>query len=409
MKILFAPQSTSLTHVGRSLTLARALAERGHDITFAGESRFLQNPDFIGEPFFRFVELQDIPASVVIRKTQAAQGLSTSQMINDLINIEISFLRQENFDLVVGDLRPTIFISAMLSETPSVSLLNVRWFPKMYARSFIAPGTLRTPSEWHEELAPLSPEERAERIVWLNQAAVAEPFNEPMQKLGLPPVEYYCDLLEGDLNLFLDTAFFAPTIGLQEGFHQIGPIFWHPPWEAPKWIDDLPLDPPLVYVTYGSFTPQDLFIETIKMLKRKDVQVVVHTMRQRPPLPDLPPNVRVVEEMRDERIFSKAAFVICHAGNQTVYEAIRGSAPLLCVASHVGQEFVAEDVRRLRMGLSCTTDSILEDPRRLERLFDELMERRSEFTKRMQLAHDDLLCHNGVETAIARIEETFGV
>ena len=409
MKILFAPQSTSLTHVGRSLTLARALSERGHDITFAGEARFLQNPDFIGEPFFRFIELQDLPASVIIRKTQAAQGLATSQIINDLIDLEISLLRQERFDLVVGDLRPTIFISAMLSETPSVSLMNVRWFPKMYARSFTSPTTLRVPAAWNEQLATLSQEERAERIVWLNQTTVAQPFQEPMRRLGLPPVEYYCDLLEGDLNLFLDTAFFAPTIGLQEGFHQIGPIFWHPPWEQPRWIDDLPLDPPLVYVTYGSFTPQDLFVETIKMLKKKDVQVVVHTMRQRPPLADIPSNVRIVEEMRDERVFNKAAFVMCHAGNQTVYEAIRGSAPLLCVASHVGQEFVAQDVRRLRLGLSTTVDSVAEDPRRLERLFDELLERRSEFSKRMQLARDDLLCHNGVETAIARIEETFGV
>ena len=409
MKILFAPQSTSLTHVGRSLTLARALSERGHDITFAGEARFLKNPDFIGESSFRFIELQDLPASVIIRKTQAAQGLATSQIINDLIDLEISLLRQEHFDLVVGDLRPTIFISAMLSETPSVSLMNVRWFPKMYARSFTCPTTLRVPAAWNDQLANISQEERAERIVWLNQTTVAQPFQEPMRRLGLPPVEYYCDLLEGDLNLFLDTAFFAPTIGLQEGFHQIGPIFWHPPWETPKWLDDLPLDPPLVYVTYGSFTPQDLFVETIKMLKKKDVQVVVHTMRQRPPLADIPSNVRIVEEMRDERVFNKAAFVICHAGNQTVYEAIRGSAPLLCVASHVGQEFVAEDVRRLRLGLSTTVDSVAEDPRRLERLFDELLERRSEFSKRMQLARDDLLCHNGVETAIARIEETFGV
>ncbi len=408
MKILFAPQSTSLTHVGRSLSLARALHEQGHEIVFIGQKRFLANPRFVGEPFFEFVEMREVPAAVIIRRTQAAHGLHSSDTIRQVVKEGMDILRSQKPDLMIGDLRPTMFVAARAVGVPSVSLLNVRWFPKLYARPFPYPSTLRIPRAWKEEIEGLPEKKRAEKIVWLNQATVAEPFAPVLKDLGLEPVEYYCDLLEGDLNLLLDTAFFAPTVPLDDNFHQVGPIFWHPPWDDPEWLFEIPSSPPLVYVTFGSFAADGLFVRTAEALAERDVQAVIHTMRQEPPLEGLPERIRVVKEMKDEKIFSRASFVISNGGNQTVYESIWGSAPMLCVASHVGQEFVAEDVQRLGLGLKLTILDVENDPKAVSKALDELFERKDEFAERIKLAKEDLACYDGLNTSVERILERFG-
>ena len=58
-KILFAPASTFLFHVGRSLGLARELKKRGHHIIFVGAPQYLQNPAIVPPGEFDFHKLAD--------------------------------------------------------------------------------------------------------------------------------------------------------------------------------------------------------------------------------------------------------------------------------------------------------------------------------------------------------------
>lgn len=327
-KILLMANDVTLAHLGRPLQLGKHLHDNGYEVILAASpesARFLDG--FPGR--VHFLE----PTG----KTQFIENLANGRPVFDFPRLlryeeeDERILSSYRPDLVIGDFRITLSISARRQRIPYATITNAYWSPHL-SPHFVVPDL--------PMVRYLG--------VGISQALfnLARPFAfayhcQPMNALrrhfGMP-TEY--DLrniyTEADLTLFSDVP---DLYGISDtsipDASFLGPIPWSPEIPRPAWWNQLNPDIPVIYLTLGSSGDGTLLPRLVSALQRSDCQLLVASAGAK----ELPTHERVycADYLPGKDVVSLASLVICNGGSPTSSQALSNGVPVVGVPGNLDQ------------------------------------------------------------------------
>ena len=252
--------------------------------------------------------------------------------LRSYVQEDLAVLDEIRPDVVVGDFRLSLSVSARLKNVPYLTISNAYWSP------------------YYREKYPL-PE--VEPVSWLGLTLgnlvfqAVRPFafayhTRPMNRLrreyglaslGLDLRRIYTD---ADYTLYADLPTLMPLQGAPDNHVFLGPIVWSPSSPLPPWWNDLPDDRPLVYVTLGSSGRSDLLGPTLAAVSGLPVAVLAATAG-RVQLDSVPGNVYLADFLPGEEAARRASLVICNGGSPTTQQALVHGKPVLGIPSNLDQ------------------------------------------------------------------------
>jgi UDP:flavonoid glycosyltransferase YjiC (YdhE family) len=350
IRILFVVEAVSLSQVVRLAALARALDPSRYEVHFAS-ARF-DELIFAGTSFARH-EIFSLPASVVDRLVARGRRPYDRRTLARYVREELALIDRVRPDVVVGDLRLSLAISAPLSGVPHACLINAYWSPHALRAGFPLPdhpivrllGVDLAAKHFHKALP----------FVFRH---FARPVNQLRRAHGLPELGGLPEILtHGDYTLFADVPSLVPTGPLPPGQAFLGCIPWSPPVELPPWWRDLDPMRPTVYVTMGSSGAIDRLPVIVDAAASAGCQVLVATAG-RVALTGAPPRVYVADYLPGHLAARRASVVVSNGGATTGYQALAEGRPVLGVPFNLDQYLATDAIARAGAGLLLRAGSL---------------------------------------------------
>jgi UDP:flavonoid glycosyltransferase YjiC (YdhE family) len=348
-RILFIGEGVTLAHVTRPYLLARALDPERYEVFLATPptyTKLLDTRDIRLEP------LTSIPSEQFLRVLSRGRPLYNYATLSRYLQDDLELLDRIKPDLVVGDFRLSLAVSAPLAGVPYAALTNAHWSP------YAAIRQLPIPEHISVHLFGV----RASQFVFdcLQPAILAthaRPLNQLRKRHGLPPLG---DLREtytyGDHTLYLDTPGLIPTHNLPKNHHYLGPAIWSPDIPLPEWWKHVPEDRPTIYVTLGSSGQVNTLPSLLEALSSLLVNVIVATAGRA--ITDLYSNCYSSEYLPGIEAAKHANLVICNGGSATVYQALAQGTPVLGIPANLDQHLTMAYVTKTGAGISIRSDML---------------------------------------------------
>ena len=352
-RILFVAEGVSLAHVTRPLVLARSLDTNLFEIHFActsGYESILKNLPA------RFWPITSISSDQFLKSLSAGSPLYDRATLHSYVKEDLRVLTNIRPDLVIGDFRLSLSVSASQYGVPYAAITNAYWSDFSVMKHYPVPelpitrilGAALAGAIFH-------------RIQPWVFAYHARPLNEVRRDYGMAPLE---NLLQtytnGDHILYADIPELFPTVTLPENHHYIGPIFWVPEIDLPDWWSELDDQKPIVYVNLGSSGPVHVLPILLRALAGMPLTVALATAG-RWTTGALPANVWSTDFLPGDQVVNRAKLVICNGGSPTVYQALRGGVPVLGIASNMDQHLMMQAVVREGAGILERSDAATVD------------------------------------------------
>ncbi|KAA1250517.1 glycosyltransferase [Mycobacterium simiae] len=351
-RILFIAEAVTLAHVVRPFVLARLLDPSRYEVHFACDPRFNK---LLGPLPFSHHPIHTIPSERFLRNLTHGRlfFFYNIRTLNKYIAEDSRVLAEVAPDLVVGDLRMSLSVSARLAGIPYISIANAYWSP--YARRrFPLPEVL-----WTRILGV-----RLVRLVYRLERPIifalqCLPLNWVRRKHGLPSLGWnLCRIFtEGDYTLYADVPELVSTYDLPANHHYLGPVLWSPAGKSPAWWDALPTDRPIVYVTLGTSGGRNLLQVVLDAMADLPVTVIAATAN-RSDLSHVPSNVLVAEYLPGEAAAARSAVVVCNGGSLTTQQALVAGVPVVGIASNLDQHLNMEAIERAGAGMLLRTERL---------------------------------------------------
>jgi len=328
-RVLFFAEAVTLAHVARPVALAKVLQQRGMDVHLAHDPRYR---DLLGELAVTEHAIHSITPQ------QFMQALATGSPLYDLATLhayvqeDLGIIAAVQPDIIVGDFRLSLAVSARIAGIPYVALTNAYWSPYCQ-QSYTVPDLPLTQS-----LGPTL----AQWIFSVARPLVFAMHCLPMRRLcrrhGLPGPGFDLRAVytAGDYTLYVDIPELYRMKALPHTHRFIGPVGWSPDMPLPPWWNALPQGVPVVYVTLGSSGRASLLPELVTALGKTDVVALVSTAGA--PVPQaLPANVYAATYLPGDEAVKRASLVVCNGGSPTTHQALAAGVPVLGVATNLDQ------------------------------------------------------------------------
>ncbi|MBL0059682.1 MAG: glycosyl transferase family 1 [Elusimicrobia bacterium] len=343
-KVLFMPGSFSLAHVGRLISLAESLPSDSYEVVFACEER---DQRFIPARFGRR-RATSLRAEEFRRRLEKGHPLIDAPFLRRQVAEDIHLLKSLRADLVVGDFRPSLSISASVAGVPYMNVVNAHWSP-WSKEPFQVPALLDImPVQW---MGFRFGKKFLDSIIPLVFRLHSRAFNRVRREHGLAALPH--DLRgvysAGDYTAYADLPDLAPTPGAPAGHRHIGPVLWEPDVPLPPWWADLPTDKPLVYLSAGSTGRTDFLTNVLAALADMPVTVAVATAGRTTVAP-VAGRVFVAEYLPGLPLCQRAALAINNGGAGGVTQALTAGIPVLGIAANMDQCMVMKPVARSGAG-----------------------------------------------------------
>ncbi|MBI2424789.1 MAG: glycosyltransferase family 1 protein [Candidatus Hydrogenedentes bacterium] len=328
LKIVIFPLGFGLAHVGRTVVIARALRDLGHDVVFAGE-----DPDHPRSKLdhaiaagFRVVRAKEpqqhwawdrfhdygiwITLWDVLRTSEWAP---LDQIVDDIIRV----CHEEKPDLILGDASVGVSTAGHILGIPAAGVLN------SYNAYFIRPW------RFHWFL-----------VYFLDRFILAPIRKRVYVKYGVKPVcairlLQNMPLLSPDLE-----AFHTHHPGFAQ-WQAIGPIVAEPPCELPPWFDELSDGTPNIYITMGSTgLLEGLLRRSYALFATAPYRFIVTTGGQvsEACMAEAPANFRFATYAPGSKLLEHCEAMVYHGGNGSMYQALAAGVPMVALPSHLEQK-----------------------------------------------------------------------
>lgn len=347
-RILFMAEAVTLAHVARPMVLAAALEPDSYQVIFACDPRYKR---FFSHVPWTLRPISSISSERFLDALAHGRPIYDTATLRQYVREDVALLEELRPDLVVGDFRLSLSVSARTVGIPYMTITSAHWSP--FAR-------LRFPLPGHPmtrvlglPLARLAfhlarPFAFAYHCLPLNQ--VRREYRLPF--LGLDLRRVYTD---ADCTLYADIPEMVPTYDLPRHHHYLGALLWSPPESFPDWWGRLPENRPVIYVTLGSSGQGTLLPVVFRALAEMPYTVVAATAGQ--PLPDSAPgNAFVANYLPGEAAAARSSLVICNGGSATSQQALAAGVPVLGIASNMDQFLNMQMLERLGAGLLIRAD-----------------------------------------------------
>ena len=352
-RILFFAEAVTLAHVTRPLVLAQSLDPSRYEVHFACAEEF----DFVfpKDPTFTRWTINSISSKDFIKSLASGARLYNKATLSNYINEDIALINKIKPDVIVGDFRLSLSVSASLCKIPYVALTNAHWSP--YSQE-------NYPLPDHP-LSKLLGYTLVNYLFQLVRPAIfkyhALPLNQLRLKFRLKPLG---DLRQvythGDYTLYFDVPELIPTNHLPENHRYIGPLIWSPETPLPAWFVDLNKIKPNIYVTLGSSGAAEKLPDVVSILSELDVNIIIATAG-RSYIPTSK-NIYVENYLPGSKVIEMCDLVICNGGSATAYQALSQGVPVLGIASNMDQHLTMSYIEKSGAGILLrpeqTSDSI---------------------------------------------------
>ena len=348
-KILWVAEAVTLAHIARPLAVQRSLPAEGWLSTIACDARAQRFLDgFDGE----FVSLASIEPERFLGALRHGKPVYDAPTLRNYVKADLEVIGRVKPDLVIGDFRLSLSVSARLANVPYATIANAYWSP------YYRPGTWPVPELplTHRLPLPLArPLFRCARSIAF--ALHTRPLNHIRKEFGLPPLgtdlrRVYTD---ADFVLYADLPEVFPLEDLPANHRFIGPALWEPATPFPAEWATLPADRPLVYVTMGSSGTAALLPSIVAALGALPVTSMVATAG-RARLREYPPNVLVADMLPGIEAARRSNLVVCNGGSLACYQALSAGVPVIGIASNLDQFLNMQALERIGAGLTLRAD-----------------------------------------------------
>jgi len=353
-KILFVAEAITLAQMVRLVSLSRALDRDRYDVHFASS----QFPEFVfgGLQITRW-PLWGLSSKEALGRIASGKRLYSARVLRKYIESDRIAINAVKPDLIVGDLRWSLAVSAPSSGIPVASLINAYWSPYAERDGFPLPE--------HPIVRLLGVRMAGQyfpRVIPKVFAHFAAPLNQERERAGLPPIGSLLEVLTfGDHTLYADPPELIATRNLPATHHFLGPVLWTAPGELPAEWGANPARPP-VYVTLGSSGADATLPAVLAGLEKLDVDVLLATAGRAAPQ-KLPGNVRVAPFVDGAAACSRARVVVHNGGSSTGYQALAAGRPVLGIPANFDQYLATERIDAAGAGLmlrsgTCKPDEV---------------------------------------------------
>jgi UDP:flavonoid glycosyltransferase YjiC (YdhE family) len=304
-------------HVFPAISLGRALARRGHEVTIETWEERRQAVEGAGLGFAAAEEYRMFPPP----DPDSAEGAHAAEAARALLPL-------------LEEMRPDAVISDILTLAPALAA-EVAGVPRATLIPHIYPVV--EPGLPFFAVGLRAPRTRLGRRAWRAGRRALEvglkhgrrDLNRQRERLGLPPLERFHGGISPELALVATFPHLEYPRRWPRGVEITGPMTFEQP--HPK-IDLPDGDEPLVLVAPSTAhdSGNHLVRTALAALAREPVRVVAttnHVVPQRPI--EVPPNAVLVDWLSYSQLMPAAALVISHGGHGTVCRALGAGTPLL--------------------------------------------------------------------------------
>lgn len=342
--VLLVAEAVTLAHFARVVTLAKALDPSAYEIVVASDPRYT---GLEAQRGYAFHPLRSISASEFAQALAHGKPLYSVETLTSYVEDDLALLDQVKPDLIVGDFRLSLAVSAPLRKIPYAAVVNVYWSP--FAEIVYPVPDLPMTRILGVGLA----QKLFDSIRPMVFALHARPLNHVRRQYQLPPLgqDLRTAYTWGDYTLYADVPELVPTRPLPSNHRYLGPPLWSACAPLPDWWDRLPEDKLIVLLTLGSSGQADLLPIALSALSELPITVIAATARKID-LPDVPANAFVADYLPLDRVMQRSSLVICNGGSLTTYQALSYGLPILGICSNMDQLLNMGAVERLGAGLS---------------------------------------------------------
>ena len=358
--MLFVGEGSTLAHAARCLALAAALPRTRYEAILALPERYRQWVP----PHVAWVNLQTQDPAVFAQRLTEARPLFSTQTLKDYFEIDMALLGETRPDVVVGDLRLSLAVSAREAKVPYLTISNAYWSSDL-------PLRVERPALTALRWMPRPMAEAAFRVLL---PGALKGHVRPLAKLAASRgMEMKLDVrrvvTEADVVLYADIPGLFPGVVETPRQRFLGPVLWAPPTQLPAWWEDVPEERPIAYLTLGSSGDARLLERLCAWLEALEFTVMVATAGRA----DLKPGPArfVADYLPGAQACARADVVICNGGSPTATQALMAGKPVLGVCGNMDQFMNMRAIRARGAGLVIRADR----PRRsrFERGVDRLL------------------------------------
>ncbi|QBQ54467.1 glycosyltransferase [Nitrosococcus wardiae] len=330
-RILFVAEAVTLAHVTRLAELAGGLDLKRYEIFFACDN---SSKYFHPQPTFTHFNIHSISPKLFRKALEKGSPLYNYETLKGYVQEDLRILDKIKPDLVVGDFRLSLAVSAPQRKIPYAAVTNAYWSPYYIERWAPFPEHL---------LGRILGVTIASALFRLAQPIVfarhARAMNRLRETNGLPPLgDLRHVYTHGDYTLYLDVPSLVPIVNAPSNHYYLGPIVKAPSISLPDWWDEVPADQPCVYVSFGSSGAVEKLLEVIKGLSeiRPPLFLMISTAG-RTEINFTSKNIRAASYIRGSDAARLSQLVISNGGTTAGYQALAEGVPVLGIPSNMDQ------------------------------------------------------------------------
>tara|TARA_R110000823_G_scaffold210224_14_gene340581 strand:+ start:12154 stop:13395 length:1242 start_codon:yes stop_codon:yes gene_type:complete len=393
-RVLFVAEAVTLAHVARPVALARALDGEPYEVHLAHHPRYRE-------------VLGDLPAcehaieSITPERFNAALArgapLYDTAALKRYVEAESDLIARIRPDIVVGDFRISLPVSAELAGVPCITIGNACWSPYTRQR-YVVPDL------------PLSRAlgSRVGQVLFslarpLAFAAHCRPMRQLRRHYGLssPGFDLRQVYSQGDYTLYADLPSLYTTESLPDNHRFIGPVLFSTGGALPDWWRALPEGRPILYVTPGSSGSSAMLPTILEALAGTDFSVMLSTAGFELTTP-LPENIYTAAFLPGAAAASRADLVLCNGGSPTTHQALACGKPVLGIAGNLDQFLNMQTLTKAGAGLCLRADRL--SPRILRAAVDRMLASES-FSQRADYLKQEITHCDGAANFRAFLRE----
>jgi len=351
-KILFMAEAVTLAHVGRPLALAQTLDRQRYDVHIgcaSGYDMFFKGSDVT------HWSVNSISSARFLAALAAGKPVYDAHTLQQYVQDDMRLLQSLRPDVVIGDFRLSLSVSARLAQVPYVGLINAYWSPYVKQR-YTVPDI---------GLSRVLPIPLADRMFQLARplafALHSVPLNRVRRAYRLPSLGYDLRRIYTDADhvLYADIPEMFPAYAMPVTHSYLGPVVWSPPTGLPAWWNSLPAARRIVYVTLGSSGQGALLSRVLRALAPLPLSVIAATAGTVDPGP-VPANAQVAAYLPGTMAAQRSSLVICNGGSPTSQQALSAGVPVLGIAGNLDQYLNMHGVLGAGAGALLRSDRLTE-------------------------------------------------
>lgn len=323
-----------------------------YEVVLAWDPRYKR---LFGDLFFRTRVIRSVATDDFLGNLARGNPVYDTATLHAYVREDLEIIAETRPDLVVGDFRLSLAVSAELADVPYASISNAYWSP--YAEQGYPVPDLPMTRVLGVRMGQIL-------FDWARPLAFAyhaRPLNKVRRERGLSALapDVRCAYTHADYTLYVDLPELVSTSRLPKSHEYLGPIVWSPKVSLPPWWDEIPNDRPTVYVTLGSSGRSDLLPVVLDALAELPVSVIAATAG-RVQATSAPSNAFIDEYVSGAEAAARSQLVICNGGSPTTYQAFAHGVPVLGIAGNLDQLLNMNGVSRAGAGITLRPSGVTE-------------------------------------------------